>query len=507
MSHSSRSILVIMITLATVFAATPRIAHADVSSPRSTLTVGDWWKYDFQTVVEGLDLKALLTETLVSQQSISVIGTNYDTFRITIAGSGPVAGTILGYAVTGSWTLSGDDYVRTSDLGDIKSHASIQISAQVGPMTNSYTVTQITDTVNNPPVQTLQFPLTTGNHWSVTVASTTTTTTYSSSNPSPVTNTTTTTTAENSDVISYAVTMVPAGSFDTYLIRTSRTAGYTESSYSPQVENMIKIQDYNSTGLVVDSFTLRDYSAWPFKSTIGLYANGIAYNAAIETDDSNFNVHQDAQSIIFQVTGTDGVTGKASIWIPRGVNNTDLQVFIDEKPTSSTINQNQTQYQLLFNYPLSTHTVMITYASVKQQSPFLQRYFLPIILGAVGVAAAIIAIVTLLVVRRRSTSKQPPLPFWQPSGTPGPGTSPPPTSILPNIALAGVVIAKEVLVLTAPISLALSVWMGWIAAWSCQSTICSAQTAWAFAVFPYFLVYGVGAIVSAALIERRMLKK
>lgn len=505
MNYSPKIFLLIIIALVSIIPASPRPVHADASSPSSTWTIGDWWKYDFQTVVEGLDLRAQLTETLVSEQSINVIGTNYDTFRITIAGSGPVTGKLLGYTVTGSWTFSGDDYLRTVDLADIKSHAAIQISAQVAfPIANSYSATQITDTVNNPPAQTLQFPLTTGNHWFVTVTSTTTTTTYSSSNPTPVTNSTTNTTTENSDVTDYSVTTVPAGSFDTYLIRTSRGTGYTESSYSPQVENMIKIQDYNSTGLVVDSFNLREYNAWPFKSTIGLSVNGISYNVAIQTDVSPYNVTHDSRSITFQVTGTDRVTGRASIWMPRGANSTDLQVLIDNKAAIFSTNQNQTEYQLVFSYPLSTHTISIIYAAVRQQSPFLQRYMLPIILGSIGVAAAMVIIVTLLVVRRRNASRQPPVPFWQP---PGPDTTPPSTSILPTIGLASVLVVQEVFALTAPISLALSVWMGWIAAWSCQTTLCATQTSWALPMFIYLFAYGAGALVSAALIDRRMLKR
>jgi hypothetical protein len=84
--------------------------------------------YDFQITIVGLTLTGPITKTLVAQQSINMQGISYDSYRITLTGSGSVSGIIAGYTATGSWAISGDDYVRTSDLADIKSHLSFQIS-------------------------------------------------------------------------------------------------------------------------------------------------------------------------------------------------------------------------------------------------------------------------------------------------------------------------------------------------------------------------------------------
>jgi hypothetical protein len=344
-----------------------------------------------------------------------------------LSGSGGVTGSILGYSISGSWTASGEDYMRTRDLADIKSHIAFQISIQVAaPIpNNSFTTTLISDTTNNPPSQTLQFPLSVGDHWATTVTSTVSTTTYSSTNPTPVTNVTTTTETMNSDVTDYSVVAVPGGSFDTYLVRTTSSSGSSSNYYSPEVENMIQIRSYNSTGGLTDSFTLSDYSAWPYKSPIGLSANGNDYTAVVGTDVSAYNIHQDALSIIFQVTGTDGVTGKANIWLPIKANNTNIKVFIDSRPATFSISQNQTDYQILFTYPLSTHTIIVTYA-IRLQSPFLQQYALPIALAGVGILAIILVAIFLIVRRRPAPQSQAPL-YSQPPTTPPTPTESPPT--------------------------------------------------------------------------------
>jgi hypothetical protein len=498
MKHSSTVILVITISLMTIVAAAPRVAHADASSPSSTLTVGDWWKYNVQTPVAGLILTGTQTDMIVFQANTT--GTLW-TERQT------ASGTLAGLGATGTWVGAAWGHFRETDLAEVDSRLTLNMTL-VG-RAGTATVYFAFYSQNTPPVRSYQFPLSVGSSWSMSGGTETVVTSYYYSFDSTIhssQNMTSTDAVYN--VIASPLTDVPAGIFDSYQIRQRDPDGtYTDSYYSPQAENVVKKLGFASNGTQESSMSLTDYSAWPYKTAIGLSVNGINYNAAIETDVSAYNVTHDFLSITFLVTGRDGATGKASVWIPVKANTTDLKILLDSKPISFNTNDNQTHYQLLFSYPLSTHTLTITYGAIPQKSPFLQRYMVPLILGAIGVAASIIAIVTFLVVRRRNASELQPVPFWQPPGTPGPGTSPPPTSILPNIALAGVVIIQEIFVLTAPISLALSVWMGWIAAWSCQTTLCATQTSWALSVFPYFLAYGVGAIVSAALIERGMLRK
>jgi hypothetical protein len=483
MNCSGKTLAIVTISLLAVVVWTPKIIHAEISSPAPSPASGDWWRYNFQISVEGLTLTGPITEALAAQQSINVQTTNYNSYRLTVTGTGTVNGTILNYAVTGSWTVSGEDYVRGSDLADIKSHLSFLISGQVAtPVPTSFTVTRIDDTTNIPPSETLQFPLSLGGHWSLNVTSTTSTTTYSSVNPTPVINVTSTTQSRNSDVINYALTSVPAGSFDAYQIRTSSASGTTQAYYSPEVENMIKIQDYNSAGALIDSFSLSDYNAWVYKSTIGISTGGKDYTASIETNVSPYNLHKDDLSIIFQVTGTDDLTGKAVVWIPLQANNTDIKVFIDSTPTTSSISKNATQYQIQFNYPLSTHTIAITYAAARQQSPFLQQFLFPIILAIAGAVAAVVIIVVMLITRKRN-----------------------PSSL--DVGGAGLLMLREVLVITSPIALALSIWMGWIGVWDCTAASCTASRGWAQYMFLYFFLYALGSLLIAVQIERKMVNR
>jgi len=234
------------------------------------------------------------------------------------------------------------------------------------------------------------------------------------------------------NVLTSSLTTVPAGTFDSYQIRQrSPDSSYSDTYYSPEVEGIVKQIGYAANGTQLSTMSLTDYSAWPYKSSLRLSTNGNGDNAIIETDVSASNIHQDTLSIMFQVTGTDGVTGRASIWIPVQANNTNIKVYVDAKLTTATINKNQTDYQVLFTFPLSTHTITVTYAVILQ-TPFLQQYMLLIALAAVGVLAILLAAI-FLVVRRKPAPEPQPAPYQQPPTTPPtptespPATPPPPT--------------------------------------------------------------------------------
>ena len=416
----SKTILIIVVSLSMTAITIPRVAHADASNPTSTLAIGDWWKYNVQTPIGGLILTGSQTITLVYQaNSTGTLWTGRS------SASGTLAGSVAGSRVTGTWVQGGWGQMRKSDLADVDSRFTLNLTI-VGSFASA-TIYFTFTSYNTPPVLQFQFPLSVGSSWSMSGGNNTVLSSYYSSvDPTVHSSSNVTTTNAVYNVLSSPLTTVEAGTFDSYQIRQRNPDGtYTDSYYSPETEELVKQLGFAANGTQESSMTLTDYGAWPYKSTIGLSMNGNNYNAVIGTDVSATNIHQDGRSIIFTVTGTDTVTGKASVWIPVQANNTMIKVLVDSTPVTVTASSNQTFYQIVFSFPLSTHTVTVTYAAAPS---FLVQYLLPITVGIVVVVAAII-ITTLLLVRRRARQPQPPPLFWQPqppAPTP-PAETPPPS--------------------------------------------------------------------------------
>ena len=396
--------------------AVPRLAHADAANPTSTLAVGDWWKYNVQTPIAGLILTGTQTNTIVYQAST-------DATEWTGQTSG--SGTLAGLGVTGTWVQGGTGHFRKSDLADVDSRFTLNLT--IVKVTTVIIYFSITST-NNLPVTNYQFPISVGASWSMSGGTDTITTSYYYSfNATVVSSTTTNSTNAVYNVLSSPLTTVPAGTFDSYQIRERNPDGtFSDNYYSPETEMPVKQVGFAANGTQESSMTLADYSAWPYKSSIGLSVGGSNTNAVVGTDVPATNIHQDRRSVIFTVTGTDTVTGKASVWIPVQANNTVIKVLVDTTSVTYSASSNQTFYQIIFTFPLSTHTVTVTYATPS----FLDQYLIPIVIG-IAVAAAVIILTVLLLVRR-SRRKPVPAPTWQPPpSTPptpaeGPGSPPPP---------------------------------------------------------------------------------
>ena len=391
--------------------AVPSLAHADAANPTSTLAIGDWWKYNVQTPVAGLVLTGSQTQTIEYQAN---------TTATEWTAQSSASGTLAGLGVTGSWVQGGFGHLRKSDLAEVDSRFTLNLTL-VGVRTVIIYFSFVS--VNNPPVTTYQFPLSVGSSWSMSGGTDTITSSYYYSyNATVVRNTVTNSTDEVYNVLSSPLTTVSAGTFDSYQIRGRNPDGtYTDTYYSPETENIVKQVGFAANGTQESSMTLSNYGAWPYKSTIGLSVGGSTYNAIVGTDVSTTNVHQDGRSIIFTVSGTDTVTGKASIWIPLKANNTAIKVLVDTNSVSYTGSSNQTFYQITFTFPLSTHTVTVTYSNPS----FLDQYLIPIVIGLVATAAVIILAAILLVWRSRKQPQPATFPQPPPSTPPTPAETPP----------------------------------------------------------------------------------
>lgn len=411
----SRTLLIILISLSASLTAIPGVAHADASNPTSTLAVGDWWKYNVQTPIAGLVLTGTQMITLVFQANST--GTMW---TVRTSASGTLAGRVNGVSITGTWVQGGWGHLRKTDLADVDSRFTLNMTL-VGSVATVIIYFSFVST-NTPPVLQYQFPLSVGSSWSMSGGNDTLNSSYYlSTDPTIHYGHNQTSTNAVYNVLASPLTTVQAGTFDTYQIRQRNPDGtYSDSYYSPETEIMVKQAGFAANGTQESSESLTDYGAWPYKSTIGFSASGNNYNAVIGTDVSATNIHQDGRSIVFTVSGTDTVTGKVSVWIPVQANNTVIKVTVDTTPITVTASSNQTYYQILFSFPLSTHTVTLTYAAPPS---FLDQYLVPIIIGIVAVAAAII-IAILLLVRKRPRPAEP-TTFWQPPPSTPPTETPP----------------------------------------------------------------------------------
>jgi hypothetical protein len=406
----SRSLIPIVLVLLSLFLVSPRPqAHADAAQP--TLIVGNHWTYALTATSGGLSISATVTLTIVDEETITISGNTYDAFRIAESGTGSATGPTLTAAVS----VTGYSLARHSDLGDIQDLVSTSITA------NGQTFKQIQTTTNTPPTIPAKFPLTVGGSWTFTTTSQTNVTSIPPIGP-PTTTVYSNTTTTTAVVVSSQLTTVPAGTFDTYLVRASQPKGSQEAYYSPEVMQPVKEVSYNSTGAATSTIQLQSYNAWPFSTSITAHTGGTSYNITLQTDVAATGLAQNPTTLTFQISGADTVTGRANVTIPQKFNNTDITVQVDSSATATatTILKDSTNYYVFFTLTLSTHTVTLTYATTNTGLPWL------LILGIVAAVAVVVIVATIALLRRKKA------PSEIPPAIPGPlPTTPPPPSVNP----------------------------------------------------------------------------
>jgi hypothetical protein len=400
-------LFVIIVSLFLVY--NPPLARADAQAP--TLAVGDHWTYGATGTGPGFSLSLTISYRVADLETFNDNGTNYDSYRIAASSTGSATGP----ALTAPVSQRGYSIWRRSDLAGVAGGLSTSF------IINGLNYTQSgTETTSTPQVM-AQFPLYLGESWTSTLTSYTSQTTYDPGLPPSTisySNTTTTTYV----VTSTPLVTVSAGTFETYLIRSSDPTGTSEVYYSPEVLQPIKEVDYNSTGATTQTVQLESYDAWPFSTPLTVSRSGTNYNVVVDTDVAATNAAQNPTTITFQVNGTDGVTGRANVTIPIGANNTAITVKVDSTVTTATILKDSSNYYVYFNFPLSSHTITITYAT----NPGLSLTLL-LIIGILAAVAAVVIVVTFLLIRNRKAPEEIPQPglATPPFQPPPPGETPP----------------------------------------------------------------------------------
>ncbi len=373
----------------------PRIALGDAQIPR--YEIGDWWKYDDDFAVQGGSVNATGLLVIADEEMVVAGGVSYDVFRLTAN----ITGAYTSKSFNGTWSNLYTVYSRRTDL------ATVRIVATITQSNATFWQTSIIENNNTSPAPETAYPLSVGKTWFYTATSSTNTTTYNSLNPTPVSNLSGGTANWQYRVDRTEDVTVAAGKFESYVILTNNTgSGHrTEIYYSPQVGAPVRFQDsVQSTGSLIQSQVLLDYSAWPYRSSVAISSRGQTYAVQLRTTASVSNIRQNETALSFQVSGeiqgSSGISGRANVSIPKRLNNTSVKVYVDSIQSSTTFSQNATHYQVYFEYVMSPRTVSLVYGTPQAATSF-DSY----IIAGIGVSlVAIAAGLAMFVLRRRKRS-------------------------------------------------------------------------------------------------------
>jgi len=386
MTMVPRTLLLLLILLSIANIAGLRPVRGDVQQP--SYAIGDHWTYSSSSLASvaspvpgtGANFSVPVTYnlTVVDLETLTLNTTSYVAYREAISGSIPLA----------FWHLSGVSFARQSDLGLLEQYSDVSF-----PLMQRQSATS----TFSPALSNLEFPLYVGKTWSQTVTSRSVATIqYPLGLAKTVQYFNTTTTTYS--VVSRQLTTVTAGTYDTYLVRSSSTPGSTETYYSPEAMQIVEQINYNSTGAVVSTTTLQSFDAWPYSTSFQTSYAGASYSLIIRTDVPATRIAQDPTAVTFQVSGNDTVTGRANVTIPIIFNSTIIGIKVDGTTvTTASILKDSVNYYVFFTFPLSTHTLSITYAKVPAFSSL-------VILAIVGTVAAVVIIAAILILFRRRRS-------------------------------------------------------------------------------------------------------
>jgi hypothetical protein len=240
------SVLVVLIAAILVSSISPYISSvAGQTALLSSRTLGDKWTLSVN-YQQPYGLKGIMTEE-ITNTSFSVSG--YDCTEFTMTGGGTTSGS--GY--TGNWTISGKQYETKTDYTTPKTENTINTT------TTTFNETITTETICNPPLNDIAFPLYVGKTWSST---TTQAITFKHYLNGVLTNSTSNQKiTQNCSVLRTEDIQVPAGSFQTFVIRRTDSGGSSSDIYySEKAHRQVKELDYMPGGSLAFSLELLDYS-------------------------------------------------------------------------------------------------------------------------------------------------------------------------------------------------------------------------------------------------------
>ena len=197
-----------------------------------------------------------LTAEITGESTVLVSDTEYDCYVAEMTGGGQYD--FMG--IVGTWTMDGKGYMQKSDLADVK--MDLAITTEI-TQPESHTIIGITNTTYSHSLKEADFPLTVGKIWTVTTTENVTSKNIIDGFEFPE-ETITTEISRTYNCTRTETTTVPAGTFDTFVIKyTDQDGNYAEYYYSPEVGSTVKELSYSADDTLLFSMELLEFSYTP----------------------------------------------------------------------------------------------------------------------------------------------------------------------------------------------------------------------------------------------------
>jgi len=218
------AVSLIFLTALSLTSTTSIIAMAQAEQP--TYSIGNEWKYSIE-FLSGTDvvMEGETTRKIIGEENVIVDSVEYECFVMEITSSWqPIPPDTI------AWTESGTVYIQKSDLSMVRQDMEIkQMSGE------EITYQQISNATYDPPYNQLDFPIDVAKIW---WANTTRTQTIEIPPFPPSTGTTEI--SQNFTVVKTEQVTVPAGTFDTLVIKYATLDNINEEYYSSGANGVVK---------------------------------------------------------------------------------------------------------------------------------------------------------------------------------------------------------------------------------------------------------------------------
>src|SRR2546422_2610175 len=217
---------------------------------------GDLWVYRFNSTFEGtVFLNGTVRAEILQVENRTVRGVPQDVFVVATGGSGTLAGPFrtlnVSFPATGSWNLTGEQLFTTTSRKVVKNLIDITASGQVGILDVPFTLLWTNSTSSRVVRDDWRYPVPTNFTGAVALN-----TSIAENVIFRFDNVSRTVNASLEAEVSYSATLaaksmatVPAGTFETFVIRESWPDGSEERfDYAPAAGNNARTQTFNSTG-------------------------------------------------------------------------------------------------------------------------------------------------------------------------------------------------------------------------------------------------------------------
>lgn len=246
--------------VATLVALASSARAESVNKP--SLTTGDFWTYRTNTSFDaGFELEGQVTSFVMARTPATILNLSLDVFRIVVNGSGTLAGQVSGPlgtgSVSGTWIVTGEELLETSQLRVVSNVVDLAVDGTVQgaiPFSIRATNTTLYRVLSDD----WQFPIPVGGNGSLALSYNYVQDFFAFGNQSH-------SSGSGNLTLRYhmgpaAPVSTPAGSFAAYPIQETLPDGTMDRAYfSPAVGNDVKTERLNETGSPVSTTTLESF--------------------------------------------------------------------------------------------------------------------------------------------------------------------------------------------------------------------------------------------------------